>query len=684
MHKEKKTSFIKYLKLWAIITSVLFGSLIIGIDIISARYHLKNQSDITRKKYIDAQKKMIKNEVEIAVDLINHYTDQIQNVAKDSINNKLKGISDIDESSIGELLEDISRIRFGKEGYIFINKFDGMALVSNGKKLSGKKKLWEEFDDNPEYIKDLFQMEYKAAIKPQGDYIYYTYQKLTSPHINSPKTSYIYGIPELQWLIGAGVYLDDVEADIAVMRKNIYEETKRSVIYFIILILFIITVFLLLISILHQKLKKDFDHLAEFFERLALSNIKIDRDTIRFIEFNQLVESANKMLSEKIEAQEDLKATVKAIPDILFEIDCNNRIQWLSTPDDKLLYMEPEKFIGKEVKEILPPHASDIIMKALDDTRKQGFHKGSIFDLDLPDGKKWNEINIARKGRENKKGYSCIASIRNITERKNAEEKNKQLEVQIQQKQKLESMGIFAGGIAHDFNNIFTEILGNLDLAKMELEMNHPILKYIQGIEKSLDRAIVLSKQMLTYSGKGQIIVETLNLNELISNMMQLFKSAISKKVKLELDLSKTIGNIKVDKKQIHQIVINLLSNASEAIGDTSGMITISSGQMHLVDEQLENNLTDAKIKDGEYVFFEVRDTGCGMNKQIVDKIFDPFFSTKFTGRGLGLSAVSGIIKAHNGFANIQSETGTGTSFKVFFPAVSTEIESIKKIEEVI
>ena len=262
-----------------------------------------------------------------------------------------------------------------------------------------------------------------------------------------------------------------------------------------------------------------------------------------------------------------------------------------------------------------------------------------------------------------------------ITEEKRAEEERLSLERQMQHAQKLESLGVLAGGIAHDFNNLLMTILGNADLAMYELSPSSPARECIEEIEKASKRAAELAKQMLAYSGKGQFVIESIDLRKLIEEMAQLIKVSTSKKAELKFHFADDMPLFDGDATQIRQIIMNLITNASEAIGDNVGVISLSTGSMECdrayLDAGYEILLAglDEALPEGLYVYLEVADTGCGMDNEAIEKVFDPFFTTKFAGRGLGLAAVLGIVRGHHGTINIYSEPDKGTTFKILFPA---------------
>jgi len=215
-------------------------------------------------------------------------------------------VDDVEAQIKDNLLSTISRVRFGKEGYIFVNRLNGDALISNGKRFSGTRKLWQVFNKNPEKMKAVFAKEHNAALKPEGGYIYYSWVKLINPNQESPKISYIYGLPDLQWLVGAGVYLDDVETDIAVMHSELNSQTKTKMFSFALIVIGVVALFLLFLRRLNHKLINDFNLFTSFFNRVTDSDAVIDRDTIQFVELDRMAQAANQMLRDKVYARQEL------------------------------------------------------------------------------------------------------------------------------------------------------------------------------------------------------------------------------------------------------------------------------------------------------------------------------------------------------------------------------------------
>ena len=255
--------------------------------------------------------------------------------------------------------------------------------------------------------------------------------------------------------------------------------------------------------------------------------------------------------------------------------------------------------------------------------------------------------------------------VMDITEQKLAEEEKQLLEQQFQQAQKLESLGVLSGGIAHDFNNILAIIMGYCSLTKMDYET---VENNILEIEKAAERAAGLCRQMLAYAGKAQLSMTQVNMWMLVDEMVTMLKATLPQNAVIKPELSTNIPIISADASQLRQIVMNLIINASEAIGREQGEIRVSLTKSTVLASQSEKDYHGKEIPPGNYVCLEVTDTGCGMDEETKWRIFEPFYTTKFTGRGLGMSAVLEIINSHNGALQLFSQLGQGTTFKVYLP----------------
>ncbi|MFB0976671.1 MAG: PAS domain S-box protein [Myxococcota bacterium] len=265
-------------------------------------------------------------------------------------------------------------------------------------------------------------------------------------------------------------------------------------------------------------------------------------------------------------------------------------------------------------------------------------------------------------------GETRILSVsHNITEQRREQEDRRELEEQMVRAQKLESLGVMAGGIAHDFNNLLTPILGEASLVLEDLPQDSPLRERMLKIRHAAERAASLTNQMLSYAGRGPVHLERLDLSQLVDEMGRLFESAVSGKTVLDFDLTPAMLLIEADSSQISQVVMNLITNASESLPDGEGKITVRTGGVDLLAPPNKSVFAE-RLEAGPHIYVEVSDTGCGMDADTITKIFDPFFTTKFTGRGLGLAAVAGIVRGHQGALEIRSEPGKGSVVRVLFP----------------
>ncbi len=273
----------------------------------------------------------------------------------------------------------------------------------------------------------------------------------------------------------------------------------------------------------------------------------------------------------------------------------------------------------------------------------------------------------------------AVIISRDITERKRAQVQQEKLEAQMQQTQKLESLGVLAGGIAHDFNNLLVPILGNARLAEGELPPGSPVGPFVEQIATAALRTSELTSQLLAYAGRGTLTTRPLDVCELLREMGKLLHTAIPRKVELRYELPDALPLIEGDPAQLRQVVLNLIINASEAIGDEPGVVTIGAGTIEADFASLGQTDLGPELPEGSYIYLDIRDSGCGMDEETRSKIFDPFFTTKFTGRGLGLAALLGIVRSHRGAVRVESELGSGTWFRLLFPCVPGSPAAIAK-----
>lgn len=263
--------------------------------------------------------------------------------------------------------------------------------------------------------------------------------------------------------------------------------------------------------------------------------------------------------------------------------------------------------------------------------------------------------------------------IFDVSERRRLEEERRKFDEQLARSHKLESLGVLAGGIAHDFNNLLVAVLGHADMVLEESEPGTTTYESVNAIIQAAQRAANLTRQMLAYSGKGHFLVEPVNLAALVETLKPFFETMYPPQYKFNYLLPQELPRVCADPQQLKQLIANLITNAAESYGDAPGEITVKTGVRHCDTAFIDSAFHSERQPAGEYVFLEVSDKGCGMTEETRRRLCDPFFSTKFTGRGLGMAAVLGIVRGHRGLINVDSTWGKGTAIQVLFPAFIPE-----------
>ena len=269
-----------------------------------------------------------------------------------------------------------------------------------------------------------------------------------------------------------------------------------------------------------------------------------------------------------------------------------------------------------------------------------------------------------------------VGTHTDISERKETEAERDRIEEQLRQAHKMEAIGQLAGGVAHDFNNALAVILGNAALAQADVEPGSRTTQQLERIRTAGKHAEALTRQTLTYSGKATVSLKSLDLRRLVDDMSDLLEAAIPGNCQLNIAAAKGYTLIEGEPTQLQQIVMNLVTNASEAVGDEPCRIAVRTGAMLADSDYLDDTFGATGLEPGRFVFLEVSDPGKGIGEDIRNRIFEPFFSTKYTGRGLGLASVLGIVRGHGGAIKLITEPGNGTRFRVLFPPASVDLRA--------
>jgi len=277
---------------------------------------------------------------------------------------------------------------------------------------------------------------------------------------------------------------------------------------------------------------------------------------------------------------------------------------------------------------------------------------------------------------------SLVGTLQDITDRVRRDAERQRLEAKVHHAQKLESLGLLAGGIAHDFNNLLVGVLSNASLALLDLDADSPAREVVLEIESTAQRAADLTRQLLAYSGKGRFVVEPLSLSALASEMAQLLRTVISKSVVLQLELDPELPLMRGDASQLRQVIMNLITNASDALLGKAGNVSVRTARGVAAPLDADSPQFGELAPHTDTVCLEITDSGCGMSRATAERIFDPFFTTKFTGRGLGLAATLGIVRGHAGRITVRTAVDEGTSFLLEFPAVRLASHAPREIPD--
>ncbi|MBF0226814.1 MAG: cache domain-containing protein [Desulfobacterales bacterium] len=590
-------------------------------------------------------------------------------------------IDDVKNEIQNEVLERIVGLRFGEEGYFFGSIYGGEPLFTNGKITKGTGSIWHLTDPNGVMI----TQEYNKIVKnSEGGFVDYAWHKLDSS-TPSPKIAFVMGIPDWEWIIGAGVYIDTIESTIAdnekMIKKNLIEKFIKSFVF----LSLILAYYLYLTRRNAIKFKKAINHFSSFFQKAANELINIDPETLYFSELSLIADSANKMINDRKYAENSLKeneALLRTIaenfPNSYLSIVYKDfTVGFTSGQELKKQGLDSEMFVGKKVEDIFGDK-SEIVKE-----NYQRTFEGQECTFELFMNAQYQLYRTVPLHEEDG-SINCILSVvENITDRRLAEKAKKEaenerlrLEAQLRQTQKMEAIGTLAGGIAHDFNNMLAVILGNTELALDYISNENHAYECLLETKIASLRAKELIKQILDFSRKNNFEREPIDITALLKECLRMVRASLPTTIKIQKNICGNSEIFFANPTQIYQIIVNLCTNAAHAMN--------FEGQLEILSEKITIEDTDNKIiqglNSGKYMKISVSDTGSGIKPEHIDKIFDPYFTTKEVGKGsgLGLSVVYGIVKSHGGIITVYSELGKGSTFNVYLPI----IESKEKIEK--
>lgn len=369
-----------------------------------------------------------------------------------------------------------------------------------------------------------------------------------------------------------------------------------------------------------------------------------------------------------LRAKRDWERTFDAVPDLIALLDKNHIICRANRSMIDFFGNDSQAIVGRSCCQVV--HGFEYSLENCPTAVLFSTINSSRFEIKvMKDGSEhFFEVSVFPLEDDSEIIPGYVHVMHNITERKKAEENHRAMEQHLQHTQRLESLGVLAGGIAHDFNNILTIILGN-SFALKECTVSEEERKFhLDQIESAAKRAADLCRKMLEYAGSHPVARSQFSLRQLVAENIRMLSAAIKKNVEISLDLGSDTLPLFADISQMQQVIMNVIINAAEAIGDQNGVISVRLHTISILDNSLQEDYFGKVIPAGNYAILDVSDTGCGMDEETRKKIFEPFFTTKFAGRGLGMSSILGIIKSHDGVLQLESIPGKGTTISVYLP----------------
>ncbi len=569
-----------------------------------------------------------------------------------------------------DLLSKISGMRYSHQGYVFINKFDGTALITNGKIINDNKKLWELFKNKKRQIqvKRIFQKELDIVKNGKAGFMTCRWEKLKKPHKIAKMLIYLYPIKKWKWIVGSGIFLDDIEKFIREEKLKMYNNLLKNIFFLVLFTSIFSIISLFLINRFGNLIDEEFEKFKKLFEKAIKENFYINENDIKLYRLKLIANHINKILKEKFEIskkleeeKEKLEITIKSVDNAIITTNTLENIEFMNPVAENLIGEKSNEVKGRSIYTILSFYDSS--SKNLFETSM----KKALTSLNPIKFDKYLQLKSHKKGKiyisgsiapikdKNNNISGLVIIFQDITEKLEREN-------QLIKAEKLQAISILAGGIAHDFNNILTGISGNISLIELAIENNTFNLSKLEErlikIKNSLNRAIHLTQQLLTFSKGENLVKENVNIKQLLEETIEFILAGSN----IKANYNYKIDNLDIvcDKGQISHVIANLVINAKQAMP--------LGGNLYITVEDEINPKIFGEIKLGSFIKISIKDEGTGIKKELLEKIFDPFFTTKKDGNGLGLSIVYSIIKKHNGYITVNSKEDIGTEFIIYLP----------------
>jgi len=560
-------------------------------------------------------------------------------------------LEDVEQDLQQEILQRLDAVHYGtnEKGYLFVATYDGVSLTGPAK---GRNVL-EIQDANGLFI----VQELIKQAQSGGGFVQYVMPRFKGKR-PVPKISYVSAIPEWRWYIGTGEYIDTIDAQVAAMGKKFKEDLKKHLLYIVAVTSLIFLFNLLIVNFFSKKLQVQTSRFVDFFRQVAVRPVTLDESLFVHTEFRSIGRAASAMLVERNRALQEARdardhwvRTFSAIQDSILLFDGQGVCIQMNSTAEQLFAKNEEEIIGSHYLSFLCEE--NLIDRCRQDLK---VHHDQISTL-MPD----KVFACSCYPLLNTEGrLDCaIYILADVTGQKNLEE-------QLAQSQRLESVGRLAGGVAHDFNNILSAIIGNVELCLLTTDKDSPLYERLNQIEQSGMRAARLTRQLLAFSRREIIHPELMDLGEEVNELNKMLTRLLGEHIEITIHIQKGLWPVKMDRGQFEQLLINLAVNGRDAM-NSGGTLALELINAPLDSAYVKNR---PEMKSGDYVMLGITDTGTGMEPQVTEHIFEPFYTTKEQGKGtgLGLATVHGIVKQNKGEIFVYSEINKGTTFKVYLP----------------
>jgi PAS domain S-box-containing protein len=599
-------------------------------------------------------------------------------------------VEDAEKEIQKEVLSFINTIRFDNDNYVFVYDFDAIALAHFKPATIGTS-MWDYIDPNGVRVA---QEMIRISQEPGGGFIRYVGTVKPESGKPSAKIGFVDSVPDWRWMIGAGVYVDDVESVLGQIHKNLQQKIKAHIAWIIVILLVALAVIVGLARIVSRKLKRSIEIFTSFFEATSPEAVWLDEKKVYYSEFKRLVVPANRMIAERNRAQDALKESKEWL-DLAISSTGQGLWDWDLEKDNLIWDVRAFTIFGAEPGMLVPLQK---MVSSRADTEGWAVARHAMEDHIAGHTKTYRAeyriymenggwVWVLDQGRvirrdEQGKALRAVGTYTDITAAKEAEQEKNELREQLNRSKKMEALGVLAGGVAHDLNNVLSGIVSYPDLLLQTLPPESSLRQPLSTIRDSGNKAAAIVQDLLTLARRGVITYDVVNLNRIIAEYLESPEHGsllnLYPAVKLETRLDPALMNIKGSPVHLRKSLMNLISNAFEAQPQGGHVLITTSNQY--IEETIRGYET---IQPGEYVLLQVQDSGSGIAAEDMKRIFEPFFTKKVMGRhsgtGLGMAIVWGTLQDHQGFIDVRSREDKGTAFDLYLPVSREEISSAEK-----